>query len=100
MIIIFDNWSIHIGKLTYKLLKKLSYKVFYIPAYSPEFAPVEMSFSLLKRTLSESNKNKGIRLLFRQNLTKIYQSLRLLTSKTLKRMFGRLFKTMKDYLAI
>ena len=100
VIIILDNWSIHKGKLTQGLLKKLSYKVFYIPAYSPEFAPVEMSFSLLKRTLSESNKNKGIKLSFRQNLTKIYQSLQSLTSKTIKRMFGRLFKTMKDYLAI
>ena len=96
VIIILDNWSIHKGKLTQGLLKKLSYKVFYIPANSSEFAPVEMSFSLLKRTLSESNKNKDIKFSFRQNLSKIYQSLQSLISKTIIKLEIIKFYKMKD----
>ena len=100
VLIILDNWYVHKSKLTQILLKKLTYKIFYIRAYSPEFAPVEMSFSLLKRNLSESRKNKNIKLSFMQNLIKIHHSLLSLTSKIVKGMFARLFQTIKEYLAI
>ena len=92
VIIILDNWSVHKSKLTQKLLQRLSYKVFYISAYSPEFAPVEMSFSLLKRTLSESNKNEIVKLSFRQNLIKIYKSLQALNQKLWKKCLQNYFK--------
>ena len=53
-----DNWSVHKSQLSQNFIKKHTFKILYIPAYSPELAPVEMSFSLLKRNLSESNKMK------------------------------------------
>ena len=50
------------------VLKELSYKIYYIPAYSPDFAPIEMCFSLLKRNLSELNKNENVKLSFKTTL--------------------------------
>ena len=81
----------HKSKLTQKLLQRLSYKVFYIPAHSAELAPAEMSISLLKRTLSESNKNENVKLSFRQNLIKIYKSLAL-NQKLWKKCLQNYFK--------
>ena len=100
VVIMLDNWSVHKSQLSQNFIKKHTFKILYIPAYSPELAPVEMSFSLLKRNLSESNKNESVKLSFRQNLIKIHHSLLSLTSKIVKGMFARLFHTLQDYLEI
>ena len=62
------------------VLKRLSYKIYYIPAYSPDFAPIEMCFSLLKINLSKLNKNENVKLSFKHNFWKIHNSLSNLTT--------------------
>ena len=99
-IFLLDNCAVHKSKLTMKLLKKLSHKVYYLPAYSPELAPVEMCFSLFKRSLSESCKQESINLSFKQNFIKIHRSLKVLTSKSIKNMYGRLFHIVNEYLRV
>ena len=61
----FDNWSEYKSQLSQILFKKHTFKILYILAYNEELAPIEMSFSLLKRNLSESNKNQSVKLFFR-----------------------------------
>ena len=56
--ILLDNCSYHKSNETLSLLRKLRYKIYFIPTYTPEFAPIEMCFSLLKRNLSERCKTK------------------------------------------
>ena len=51
--LLLDNCSFHKSNKTQDIFKKLPYKIYYIPTYSPEFTPIEMCFSLIKRTLSE-----------------------------------------------
>ena len=50
-LIILDNWSIHKSNSAKWLFRKMKYLVFYIPPYSPNFAPVEMCFSIIKKSL-------------------------------------------------
>ena len=49
--------DLFINQFSQNLFKKHTLKILYIPAYNTKLAPVEMRFSLLKRNLSESNKN-------------------------------------------
>ena len=51
VVILLDNASIHKYKEMKIIIEKLKCKVIYLLAYRPEFAPIEMSFSLLKRDL-------------------------------------------------
>ena len=60
-----DNWSVHKSQLSQILFKKHTFKILYILAYSEELAPIEMSFSLLKRNQSSSNKNQSVKLFIR-----------------------------------
>ena len=63
--IMLDNWSVHKSQLSQILFKKHTFKILYILAYSGELAPIEMSFSLLKRNQSSSNKNQSVKLFFK-----------------------------------
>ena len=58
VLILLDNWSFHKSSTSISLLKTLGYAVAFLPVYSPDFAPIEMCFSLLRRNLSESWNNK------------------------------------------
>ena len=90
--LLLDNCSVHKSCKTMIVLKKLSYKIYYILAYSPDFAPIEMCLSLLKRNLSELNKNENAKLSFNHNLVKIHNSLSTLTAYNTRKMFGRFIK--------
>ena len=50
--LILDNWC----KITNKLLKKINLYIFYLPPYSPHFAPVVLWFNILKRAVTKLNK--------------------------------------------
>ena len=78
------------------VLKELSYKIYYIPAYSPEFAPIEMYISLLlKRNLNKLNKNVNVKLSFKHNFVKILNSLSTLTDIKTRKIIGRFIKKIK-----
>ena len=98
--LLLDNCSFHKSIKTQKYLKKLLYNIYYIPAYSPEFAPIEMCFSLLKRDLSEKCKNDNVKLSFKHNFIKIHNSLMVLTTCKIQRIFQRFIKNLKEYLIL
>ena len=98
--LLLDNCSVYKSYKTKSVLKKLSYKIYYIPAYSPDFTPIEMCFSLLKRSLSERNKKENVKLSFKHNFVKIHNSLSILTTRNTMKMFGRFIKNLKQYLIL
>ena len=98
--LLLDNCSTHKSEVTQSLFKKLPYFIYYLPAYSPELAPVEMCFSILKRNLSEQCKTEMIKLSLKYNYIKIHRSLMKLTCKVIKKMFSRFFKIIQDYISI
>ena len=54
--VLLDNWAIHKRKISQTWFKKVSYTIIFILPYSPDFAPVEMWFSQIKRKLAEIDK--------------------------------------------
>ena len=47
--VVLDNWSIYISKIVMWNLKSKGINVYFLPTYSPEFAAVELYFSVLKK---------------------------------------------------
>ena len=97
-LIILDNWSIHKSSNTKSLFKKMKHLVFYIPPYTPDFSPVEMSFSLIKRSLYRICKSKPDMLTLKENYAKIFDALVTVKSDSVRRMFGVYYKNIKQYL--
>jgi transposase len=50
-IVILDNLSIHLGPRVKQAIEERSCQVLFLPAYSPDFSPIEGAFSKLKTIL-------------------------------------------------
>jgi transposase len=50
-IVVMDNLPAHKGKDVEKLVESVGARVLYLPAYSPDLNPIELSFSKLKAVL-------------------------------------------------
>ena len=98
VLILLDNWSFYKSSTSISLLKTLGYTVAFLPAYSPDFAPIEMCFILLKRNLSESWKKENSKLSLKVNKAKVYNSLSWLNKKTIKNLFGKLICNINEYI--
>ena len=96
--LLLDNWSIHKSSSTVIVLQSFSFITLFIPAYSPEFAPVEQWFSIIKKNLSEICKREHANITIRQNYTKIYDSLISIKAITIKKMFKRFYRVIKEHL--
>ena len=48
-----DNASIHKGKKIEELATRYNTRVLYLPAYSPDFNPIEKAWSVLKRKVRQ-----------------------------------------------
>ena len=75
VILLLDNWAYHKSSTSISILLKLGYTIVFLPAYSPEIAPIEMYFSILRRNLRDSLKKERVRFSVRNNKTKIFDSL-------------------------
>jgi transposase len=53
-VVIMDNLSCHKGTAVRAALEAAGIKVLYLPPYSPEYNPIEMAFSKLKRLLRKA----------------------------------------------
>ena len=53
LILILDNCSIHYIEETLTLLRPSGIFVIYLPPYSPDLNPIELTFSYIKRYLQE-----------------------------------------------
>lgn len=52
-LLILDNASIHKGKEIEELASRYNTRVLYLPAYSPDFNPIEKTWSVLKRKVRQ-----------------------------------------------
>ena len=98
IVLLLDNCAIHKSNQVAALFQKVNFIILYIPVYSPDFAPIEMCFSLIKRKLYEEWKRENIRLTLKHNYTKIHDSLISIKAITIKKMFKHLYSTVKEYL--
>ena len=93
-LILLDNASIHKSKETKVIIEKLRCKVVYLPAYSPEFAHIEMSFSLLKRDLSISWQKKKSKFV---STRKLGENIQLITKNKISDNQKFIFIVLKEY---
>ena len=99
-LILIDNASIHKSKETKTILDKVCWKIIYLSVYSTDFAPIEMCFSILKNNLSKVYKIERINISQKNNYKIMRDSLAILKSETIKRMFGRLLQNIRKYIGI
>jgi len=52
-IVVMDNASIHKGKRVQQLIEERGCQVLFLPAYSPDFSPIEEAFSKIKTFLRQ-----------------------------------------------
>ena len=57
-----DNCSSHRSPITAKFIEKFKINVLFIPAYSPQFAAVELAFNSIKKRLNHFIKRRTIKL--------------------------------------
>ena len=98
VMILLDNWSFHKSSTSASLLIELRYKITYLPVYSPDFAPIEMFLSILKKNLSESWKKDNAKVSLKINKVRVYNSLIKINEKIVKNLFGRLFSYVNEYI--
>jgi transposase len=55
-----DNARIHISKETRRVAAKIGIRFRFLPPYSPEYAPVELVFGLIKSKFREKSSTKRI----------------------------------------
>lgn len=48
-VLIFDNARIHHGGRIQEIVEAAGYRILYLPAYSPDFNPIELAWSWIKR---------------------------------------------------
>jgi transposase len=53
-VIVLDNVSIHVGEVITDAIEAEGYLVRFLPPYSPDFNPIELSFSVLKAWLQRN----------------------------------------------
>ena len=58
--ILLDNASIHLSEFTKRITKMLRVRMMFLPQYSPQLAPVELVFGMLKRKISSKRRQKPI----------------------------------------
>ena len=54
--IMFDNWQVHKSKAWLKYLNEVWWRILFLSAYSPDFAPIELLFNTLKRKITTQEK--------------------------------------------
>lgn len=47
-VLVLDNWRVHMGPDVRELVEKYHCSLLYLPAYSPDFNPIELLFSKIK----------------------------------------------------
>ena len=58
--IILDNWAIHRAQVVKRYWINVGIRLFYLPAYCPELAPIELYFSQVKAKLTKGMKGSEI----------------------------------------
>jgi transposase len=53
-VLVMDNLSAHKGERVRQLVEEVGCEVLFLPAYSPDFSPIEQAFSKIKTLLRKS----------------------------------------------
>ena len=92
ILIILDNASSHKTGSVKEFIEKLGAHTAFIPTYSPELAPVEKYFRLLKDIIRRDKTYTTLNWKSKQGIQIIVDSIRKINLPTIKRMWKTFFK--------
>ena len=75
IIIMLDNWQVHKSKAWLKYLNEFGWRILFLPAYSPDFAPIELLFNTLKRKITRQEKGNIVKLKSKEGMKSIKECL-------------------------
>ena len=84
-----DNCPSQKSKMTINALSKINMKVKFLPVYSPDLAPTELCFGLLKSKLLKRFKTNSINLSKKDWNTNIATVLKMMTAKKIKAFYSK-----------
>ena len=99
-LIILDSLKVHKSRATLKFLFKWEATLSFILAYTPELAPIELEFNILKKKLIKQCSSSGLMLYKREVFREIRESFTLIDREQIQRCFVRSFKIMDEYMKI
>ena len=97
--IVLDNWAPHRAKLVKKYWMEVGVKMYYLPQYSPEFAPIELYFSKLKNDLIKAVGRESLDLESDRAKTLISKCVKRIDKEYWLRIWARILKKVRIELA-
>ena len=94
--IIFDNCSIHRSMVVNTHLINHKMTQILIPPYCPEFAPIELFFSLVKKRILKKHRNEGLDLKKESWRNKILQEFNKVDWECIRNLWKPMFHKIKD----
>ena len=88
--IILDNCSIHRSKLVREYCKKKGIKLYFLPQYSPELAPVEIYFSNIKHSIVQKIGKDSADMKTEESISKIADCIHNISREYIKGLWSRL----------
>ena len=98
IVFLLDNWPSHRSKLTALHIKESKMSYLFLPSYSPQLAPVELSFNTFKKRLYDSWRSTQTNLNEVGAFDKIRISISQFTGEEIRKYFSSFFKQAKFYL--
>ena len=92
-----DNCPSHKSKMTINTLSK-NMKVRFLPVYSPDLAPTELCFGLLKSKLLKRFKTNSINLSKKDWNANIATVLKMMTSNKIKAFYSKFYEILNNYI--
>ena len=97
--IVLDNWAPHRAKLVKRYWKEVGIKMYYLPQYSPEFAPIELYFSKIKNDLIKAIGRESLELESDYAKTLISKCVKQINKEYWMRIWARILQKVRVELA-
>ena len=98
IVLLLDNWQRHRAKRAVIHMKYSKINYLFLPSYSPQLAPVELSFNTFKRRLYDDWRFNQTNLTEVAAFDKIRASISRFTCEEIKKYFSAFFEQVKFYL--
>ena len=98
ILILLDNASSHRSQIAKDFLKSCGMHIAFIPPYSPELAPVEKYFALLKNKACKDNDYASLNWKSKEGTALIAKSIRKIDPPTVKRIWRSFLKEIQNWL--
>ena len=91
-----DNWPYHKSGASLSKLKKLNTTIMFLPAYTPDYAPIEVWFAIVKNFLQSKCSNRNITLNLKHNYQLIHKALSLHKRVTEISLFRKVLRKINE----